>query len=74
MPRSVLVIEDDQDIAESLRYSLERENFVTRVALTGEEGLVAALDSDHPTSVILLDLLLPGINGFEICVVCAVNR
>lgn len=67
MPRSVLVIEDDQDIAESLRYSLEQEHFETRVALTGEEGLVAALDTDHPPTIILLDLLLPGINGFEIC-------
>jgi two-component system phosphate regulon response regulator PhoB len=65
--RSVLVIEDDQDIAESLRYSLEQENFEARVALTGEEGLVAALDSEHPPAIILLDLLLPGINGFEIC-------
>ena len=42
MTRSVLVIEDDQDIAESLRYGLEQENFQTRVALTGEEGLEAA--------------------------------
>ena len=67
MPRSVLVIEDDQDIAESLRYGLEQEHFETRVALTGEEGLEAALDSDNPPAVILLDLLLPGINGFEIC-------
>ena len=67
MTRSVLVIEDDQDIAESLRYSLELENFETRVALTGEEGLAAALDSNNPPTVILLDLLLPGINGFEIC-------
>lgn len=67
MTMSVLVIEDDQDIAESLRYSLELENFETRVALTGEEGLAAALDSNNPPKVILLDLLLPGINGFEIC-------
>jgi DNA-binding response OmpR family regulator len=67
MKRSVLVIEDDQDIAESLRYSLEMENFEARVALTGEEGLIAALDQNHSPNVILLDLLLPGINGVEIC-------
>ncbi len=65
--RSVLVIEDDRDIAESLRYSLERESIETRVALTGEEGLIAALDRNSPPALILLDLLLPGINGFEIC-------
>jgi len=67
MPRSVLVIEDDVDIAESLRFSLEQEKFETRVALTGEAGLLAALDNNRPPNVILLDLLLPGINGFEIC-------
>jgi DNA-binding response OmpR family regulator len=67
MTRSVLVIEDDRDIAESLRYSLEQENFETRVALTGEEGLAVALDSANPPAVILLDLLLPGLSGFEIC-------
>lgn len=67
MARSALVIEDDQDIAESLRYSLEREDISTRVALTGEEGLAAALDSHNPPTIILLDLLLPGITGVEIC-------
>ena len=67
MPTSVLVIEDDQDIAEALRYSLEMKNIRTRVALTGETGLAAALDGSNPPTLILLDLLLPGINGFEIC-------
>jgi len=65
--RPVLIIEDDPDIAEVLRYALEKEAFKTRVALTGEEGLSASLDRSNPPALILLDLLLPGMKGTEIC-------
>jgi DNA-binding response OmpR family regulator len=67
MSGPVLIIEDDPDIAEALRYSLERERFQTRVALTGEDGLRASLDKSDPPSIILLDLLLPGMKGTELC-------
>lgn len=67
MTGPVLIIEDHPDIAECLRYRLEQENIETRVALTGTEGLSASLDQANPPALILLDLLLPGINGIEIC-------
>jgi len=67
MTGPVLIIEDNVDIAEILRYALEKENYKTRVALTGEQGLHASLDKLNPPSIILLDLLLPGMNGFELC-------
>src|SRR5262245_55547770 len=67
MAGTVLIIEDDPDIAEILRYVLENENFQTRVARTGEEGLSACLDKQNPPSLILLDLLLPGMSGVELC-------
>ena len=67
MPKPVLVIEDDPDIAESLRYSLEIKGIETRVARSGEEGVFAALDRNNPPALILLDLLLPGMSGIEIC-------
>ena len=63
----VLIVEDDPDIAEVLRYGLEQENLKTRVALNGEEGLSASLDKYNPPSLILLDLLLPGMSGIELC-------
>lgn len=67
MAGPVLIIEDEPDIAEVLSYSLERAGFKTRTVLTGEEGLSASLDRTNPPSLILLDLLLPGMNGLEIC-------
>jgi len=67
MTGPVLIIEDEPDIAEVLRYSLEKAGFNTRSVLTGEEGLNASLDRTNPPSLILLDLLLPGMNGLEIC-------
>ena len=67
MTGPVLIIEDEPDIAEVLRYSLEKAGFNTRTASTGAEGLNASLDRTNPPSLILLDLLLPGMNGLEIC-------
>jgi len=67
MIRPILIIEDDPDIAEALRYSLEMQKFETRIAVTGREGLSASLDKERPPLLILLDLLLPGMNGLEIC-------
>src|SRR5947209_6512007 len=67
MTRPVLIIEDDPDIAEGLRYNLEREGMATRVAETGERGLSAALDKKNLPALILLDLMLPGMSGTELC-------
>jgi len=67
MPRSALIIEDDADIAESVRYNLESAGFKAQVAPSGESGLSLALDPQNPPAVIVLDLMLPGMNGIEIC-------
>jgi DNA-binding response OmpR family regulator len=67
MARPILIVEDDPDIAEGLRYNLEREGMTTLVAETGEKGLMAALDKKRPPALILLDLMLPGMSGTELC-------
>src|SRR5437879_398728 len=67
MPKPALIIEDDPDIAESVRYNLESEGFTAIVATTGERGLELALDAQNPPMVIILDLMLPGISGTELC-------
>ncbi|MFN2512087.1 MAG: winged helix-turn-helix domain-containing protein [Pyrinomonadaceae bacterium] len=67
MTRPVLIIEDDPDISESLKYNLEREGLLTVVAATGEQGLIEALNERNPPILILLDLMLPGMSGTELC-------
>jgi two-component system alkaline phosphatase synthesis response regulator PhoP len=67
MPKPALIIEDDPDIAESVRYNLESEGFSPIVASTGEQGLRLALDTQNPPMVIVLDLMLPGMNGMDLC-------
>lgn len=67
MGKPVLIVEDDADIAESLKYNLEREGLSTVVALTGEKGLSEALNPRNPPILIILDLMLPGMSGLELC-------
>jgi two-component system, OmpR family, alkaline phosphatase synthesis response regulator PhoP len=67
MNRPVLIVEDEPDIAEGLRYNLEREGLRVVVAGTGEKGLEMALDKNNPPALVLLDLMLPGMSGTELC-------
>src|SRR5688500_6915482 len=67
MTRPILIIEDDADISESLKYNFEREGLVAVTAPTGEAGLSAALNEREPPRLILLDLMLPGMSGIELC-------
>jgi DNA-binding response OmpR family regulator len=65
--KPVLIVEDEPDIAEGLRYNLEREGLPVVLAATGEKGLALALDRRNPPSLVLLDLMLPGMSGAELC-------
>lgn len=67
MMQEILIIEDDADIAESLQYNFKREGFRPVVAESGEKGLRLALDEKHPPALIILDLMLPGMSGMELC-------
>jgi DNA-binding response OmpR family regulator len=61
----VLVVEDEKRLAAGLKKGLEAEGFAADVALDGNEGLWMA--REHPYDAIVLDLMLPGINGYKIC-------
>src|SRR3990172_1392785 len=66
MPReSILVVEDEEDIVELLRYNLAKEGYQVSSASSGEK----ALESVHSKApdLIVLDLMLPGVDGFELC-------
>jgi two-component system phosphate regulon response regulator PhoB len=62
---SILAVEDDEDILELLKYNLAKEGYRVTAVTTGEEGLRLA----HATTpdLILLDLMLPGVDGLEVC-------
>jgi two-component system, OmpR family, alkaline phosphatase synthesis response regulator PhoP len=61
----ILVVEDEEDILELLRYNLMKEGYRVTGVLTGEEGLRAA--RSQPPDLIVLDLMLPGIDGLSVC-------
>jgi two-component system alkaline phosphatase synthesis response regulator PhoP len=66
MNKRVLIIEDDKDIIEAIRYNLEKERgFSVLSATTGDEGLNLARQAKP--HLILLDIGLPGLNGYEVC-------
>ncbi|WP_026842287.1 response regulator [Citrifermentans bremense] len=62
---TILIIEDERDLAELLAFNLEREGYKTLIAADGIEGLANASDC-HP-DLIILDLMLPGMLGTEVC-------
>ena len=60
----VLIIEDDKFLRELLQVKLKKENFSVFVAVNGEEGIKKA--QEEQPDLILLDLILPNIDGFEV--------
>lgn len=63
--KSVLIVEDEEDICELIRYNLDREGYRVLCAETGEQGLKMA--RREIPDAILLDLMLPGVDGLEVC-------
>ena len=61
----ILIIEDDKTILMGLKDDLEFEGYKVSSAMDGKEGLKKAMDGNF--HLIILDILLPGLNGFEVC-------
>jgi two-component system, OmpR family, response regulator len=61
----ILVVEDEKRLAASLRSGFEAEGFAVDTAYDGQEGLWYA--REHPYDVILLDIMLPVVNGYKVC-------
>jgi len=62
---SVLIVEDEPDISEVIRYNLSRAGYRVRDTLDGEEGLV--MIKEEKPDVLILDWMLPSVSGLEIC-------
>ncbi len=65
MEKKILIVEDEQNIVDILSFNLEREGYDTIEAYDGPTGLKLALE-ENP-DLILLDLMLPGMDGFDVC-------
>ena len=64
-PDKILIIEDEQNLVEALRYNLEREGHQVVHAYDGLSGLESAKETTP--DLVILDIMLPGLDGFELC-------
>lgn len=69
MHKKILIIEDEPDIQEILEYTFSKEGFKVSCASSGEEGI--DVFNKFKPNIILLDLMLPGIDGLEVCKILA---
>lgn len=65
MPRTVLIVDDEKSIVDILKFNLEKSEYSTLCAYDGREGL--RLAKEHAPDLILLDVMLPYMDGFEVC-------
>ena len=63
--KTVLIVEDEKNIVDILRFNLQREGYRTLEAYDGEDGLAQAVSASP--DLILLDVMLPKMNGFDVC-------
>jgi two-component system response regulator RegX3 len=61
----ILIVEDEQSLAESIRYNLEREGFAVRMAADGAKAL--EVFRSEPPDLVVLDLMLPHVSGLDVC-------
>ena len=65
MKERILIVEDDKHISKLVKFNLEKANYECTVAATGEKALEVL--NDQPMDLIILDIMLPGMDGFSIC-------
>jgi len=64
MPKNILIVEDDKILRELISRKLQKEDYNISAAIDGEEGLKKV--KEEKPDIVLLDLILPGIDGFEV--------
>lgn len=65
MNELVLIVEDEKDMAELIRYNVKKQGHRTIIAENGEQAIAAV--QCHETDLVLLDIMLPGLSGWEVC-------
>lgn len=71
MARKILIVEDEHDVVRLLRHNLEKEGYAVRYVTDGRPALaesrrLAEMSGERP-DLVILDLMLPGVDGLEIC-------
>jgi DNA-binding response OmpR family regulator len=65
MPKKVLIVDDEPGIIVALQFLMEQSGYATMVAFSGEEAMEAV--AKHHPDLMLLDIMLPVVDGFEVC-------
>lgn len=65
--KRILVIEDEQSISDIIKFNLKKEGYEVETAYDGKDGLEKALSRETAPDLILLDIMLPLMDGFEVC-------
>lgn len=65
MPKKILVVDDEKDIVEMLKYNLEKEGYTVFTALNGKRAIEQA--QENKPNLILLDIMMPEMDGWEVC-------
>lgn len=65
MSKTVLIVDDEKDIRDLLAYNLSKEGFAVLTAADGNEALTQL--AEHPISLVVLDIMMPFLDGFEVC-------
>ena len=63
----ILVVDDEEHLAVGIKFNLEAEGFRVTLAGDGLSALKAVEDNEHPVDLVVLDLMLPGMSGYEVC-------
>ncbi len=71
MPIKILIVDDEPNIVIPLQFLMEQNGYSTLVAQSGEEAL-EMISKERP-DLILLDIMLPGVDGFEVCEIVRLN-
>jgi DNA-binding response OmpR family regulator len=65
MPKKILIVDDEPSIVAPLQFLMEKNGYQVRVATSGEEAL--EIVAKYRPDLVLLDVMLPGLSGFDVC-------
>jgi DNA-binding response OmpR family regulator len=71
MPKEILIVDDEPDVVVPIQFLMEQQGYKVIIANSGEDAL--ALIYKYKPNLVLLDIMLPGIDGYEVCEIVRLN-